>query len=260
LESKKLAVVLILVLVAVAPLGYIGYAYHSYSSVINPGEPLSSVDYVVVKTPDGKFYSATLQQFNDYLGSGGKVPQGAKLYKVRLDSYLTGSPVVDINTTVRSLYDSFTIVLGDPSVKNCKDKPGLFLGSCTQRTAAVMELSAFISNVFTTAYYVKGLAMGYNNTTARAYAYNQTLLRNRKDYLSFWTKVEIGRGSLGNSKNLAVLLIGPAEGAQENRIFVPRKGLLVIEGLSDETLRAEVVLVEQVIGFQWPNNSTVTNQ
>ncbi len=259
MEPKKLAVALVVLFVVVAPLAYIGYGYSSYSKVLNPGKPVNGIDYVVVKTPAGKFYSMTLKEFQDYLGEGGKVPEGSSVYKVKVESYITGSPVVDLNTTLRSLYDSYTIVLGDPSVKNCKDNPDLYMGSCTLRTAAVMEVAAFVSNIFSTMYYLKGIAMGYNNTTAREYAYNETLKRSRKSYLDFWTKFEIGRGSLGNADNLAVLLIGPAEGGTENRVFVPRKGLLVFEGTSDEVLRAEVVLVENLINFQWPTNSTVSS-
>jgi len=50
-------------------------------------------------------------------------------------------------------------------------------------------------------------------------------------------------------------LIGPAEGANANRVFTPRRGVLVIEGTTDETLRAEVVLIENLIGFQWPESN-----
>jgi len=259
LETRKLAVALIIILLIAAPLGYLGYGYFSYYKVINPGKPLTTTEYVVVKTPTGQFYSMTLQKFNDYLAEGGKIPEGSQVYKIAVESYITGSPVVDINTTLRSLYDSYTIILGAPSVKDCKNKPQLYMGSCTLRTATVMEVTAFVSNIFSTMYYLKALAMGYNNTTAREYAYTQTMRRNRKGYLDFWTKFEIGRGSLGNAHNLAVLLIGPAEGATANRVFVPRKGLLVFEGTSDDTLRAEVVLVEHLINFQWPNNGTATN-
>jgi len=258
LETRKLAVALVVLLVIVTPLAYIGYGYASYSKVINPGEPLGTTEYVVVKTPTGQFHSMTLQEFKDYVAGGGEIPEGSKVYKINVESYITGSPVVDINTTLRSLYDSYTIILGDPSVKNCKDKPELYMGSCTQRTVAVMEVTAFVSNIFSTMYYLKAIALGYNNTTAREYAFQETMKRNRKGYLDFWTKFELGRGSLGNSKNLAILLIGPAEGGTENRVFVPRKGLLVFEATSDETLRAEVVLVEHLINFQWPNNSTAS--
>jgi len=244
--------------VVLAPLAYIGYGYASYSKVIDPGEPVTVVDYVVVKTPAGQFYSMTLQEFQEYLAQGNKVPEGSQVYKIAVESYITGSPVVDLNTTLRSVYDSYTIILGDPSVKDCKDQPELYMGSCTQRTVAVMEVTAFVSNIFSTVYYLKGIAMGYNNTTARKYAFQEVMKRNRKGYLDFWTKFELGRGSLGNSKNLAVLLIGPAEGGAGNRVFVPRKGLLVFEATTDDTLRAEVVLVEHLINFQWPNNSTVS--
>ncbi len=258
LETRKIAVALVVLLIVLTPLAYVGYSYSAYSRVIEPGKALGSTEYVVVKTPAGQFRSMTLQDFKDYLAQGGEIPEGSKVYKINVESYITGSPIVDINTTLRSLYDSYTIILGDPSVKECKDHPELYMGSCTQRTVAVMEVTAFVSNIFSTMYYLKALALGYNNTSAREYAFQETMKRNRKGYLDFWTKFEIGRGSLGNAENLAILLIGPAEGATENRVFVPRKGLLVFEATSDDTLRAEVVLVEQLINFQWPNNSTAS--
>ncbi len=148
--------------------------------------------------------------------------------------------------------------MGDPSVTNCKDSPQLYVGDCRYRTLAVSEISGVVSNIFTTNYYIKGLQMGYDNATAKQYAFNQTWLRYRKTYLNFWTKVDIGRGKIGNENHLAVILIGPAEDAKENRIFAPRKGVLVIEGTTDETLRAEVVLIENIIRFSWPQNSTAT--
>jgi len=258
LETKKLAVLLIVLLVIVAPISYVVYGYASFSHVVNPGKPLGSQDYIVIKTATGQFYSMPSKQYIDFLRGGGKLPAGSKIYNITVDSYLTGSPVVDLNTTLRSIYDTFTIVLGAPSVKECKTDPSAYMGSCVYRDAAVFEVTTFISNIFSTIYYLKALAVGYNNTTAREYAYNQTMMRYRKAYLDFWTKFEIGRGSLGNSKNLVVLLIGPAEGATSNRVLVPRKGTLVFEATSDETLRAEAVLVEQIINFQWPKNSTMS--
>lgn len=101
-------------------------------------------------------------------------------------------------------------------------------------------------------YYLLAKSKGYDNTSAKEYAYEQTQLRHDIAYLSFWTKFDIGRGALGNDKVLTVLLIGPAEGAKCNCVYAPRKGLLVIEGKTDETLRAEVVLIENIIGFKWP--------
>jgi len=254
LNGKRLAVILIAILIVVTPLSYVGYALHSYDKLINPGTPKGVEKYTVIYSA-GQFYILTEEQYNELIKNGTKLPESSQVFNVTLKSYLTGSPKVDLNMTLRSFYDYFTIVLGAPSVIHCKDNPGLYGGNCQYRTLAASEISGVVSNLFSVNYYLKGREMGYDNATARQYAFNQTWMRFRKTYLNFWTKLDIGRGKIGNEKNLAVLLIGPAEGARENAVFVPRKGLLVIEGTTDETLRAEIVLIENVIGFQWPEGN-----
>ena len=259
MNQRRLAVVIIVLVLIIAPLSYVLYSYQSFDRVLNPGTPKASTSYVIVYTPSAQFYTFTAEQYRELLESGTRPPSGSKVFNVTLESYITGSPEVDLNLTIRSFYEYFTIVMGDPAVKNCKDMPGLYVGDCRYRTLTVSEISGVVSNIFTTNYYLKGLQMGYDNATARQYAFNQTWLRYRKVYLTFWTKVEIGRGKIGSREHLAVVLIGPAEGASDNRIFAPRKGVLVIEGKTDEILRAEVVLIENLIGFSWPeNNSTAT--
>ena len=255
MNQRKLAVILIVLIVAVAPISYVLYAYHSFESIINPGTPKTSEGYVVIYTPSAQFYTLTWERYRSLLKSGTKPPGGSRIFNVTIDSYITGSPGVDLNLTLRSVYKYFTIVLGDPSVINCKDNPQLYVGDCRYRTLTVSEISGVVANIFAANYYIQGLHMGYDNATARQYAFNQTYLRYRKNYLNFWTKIALGRGKIGNENHLAVLLIGPAEGATGNRIFTPRKGVLVIEGTTDETLRAEVVLVENLIGFQWPKGN-----
>lgn len=258
MDQRKLAAVLVVLIVVVAPISYVMYSYHNFSTVLNPGAPKASTHYVMIYTPSGQFYALTAEQYQKLIEEGTKTPAGSKLFNITVDSYITGSPEVDLNLTLRSVYEYFTIVMGDPSVTNCKDSPQLYVGDCRYRTLAVSEISGVVSNIFTTNYYIKGLQMGYDNATAKQYAFNQTWLRYRKTYLNFWTKVDIGRGKIGNENHLAVILIGPAEDAKENRIFAPRKGVLVIEGTTDETLRAEVVLIENIIRFSWPQNSTAT--
>ncbi|WP_258084651.1 hypothetical protein [Thermococcus thermotolerans] len=258
MDQKRLIAVLIVLIVVVAPISYVLYSYHSFSGVINPGVPKASTHYVMIYTPSGQFYALTAEQYQKLIEEGTKPPAGSKLFNITVDSYITGSPEVDLNLTVRSFYKYFTIVMGDPSVTNCKDSPQLYVGDCRYRTLAVSEISGVVSNIFTTNYYLKGLQLGYDNATAKQYAFNQTWLRYRKVYLNFWTKVDIGRGKIGNENHLAVILIGPAEGAKENRIFAPRRGVLVIEGTTDEALRAEVILIENIIRFSWPQNGTTT--
>ena len=255
MNQKKLAAILIVFLVIVSPVSYVLYSYHSFGSLIHPGTPKTSEKYVIIYTPSAQFYTLTEDEYRELMENGKNPPTGSKLFNVTLESYITGSPEVDLNLTLRSVYEYFTIVIGDPSVANCKDNPGLYIGDCRYRTLAVSEISGIVANIFAANYYLKGIRMGYDNATAKQYAFNQTQLRYRKSYLNFWTKVELGRGKIGNEHHLAVLLIGPAEGAKENRIFVPRKGVLVVEGKTDEALRAEVVLIENIIGFKWPEGN-----
>ncbi|NJE55157.1 hypothetical protein [Thermococcus sp. 21S9] len=246
--SKKAIALIIALLVVLAPLSYLAYGYSQFSKVLNPGKPKGESNYVVLYS-GGQFYVFTPQQYQNLHGS---LPPGSKTFNITLKSYITGSPEVDLNLTLRSFYDRFVIVLGNPSVKECKTNPELYPGSCQFRTAAVTEISALVSSIFSMNYYLKAREKGYDNNSAKEYAYEQTQLRHDVAYLSFWTKFEIGRGALGNEKVLTVLLIGPAEGAKCNCVYAPRKGLLVIEGKTDETLRAEIVLIENIIGFQWP--------
>jgi hypothetical protein len=256
LDRNKLIALSILLIIVLSPAAYVLYAYHQFSQVVHPGTPKASEGYVVISPPASEgFYVLSESEYREMLARGQKPPEGSRVYNVSVDSYITGSPEVDLNLTIRSVYDSFTIILGDPSVKECTQTPQLYSGNCQYRTAAVSEVTAMIANVFKTNYYIEGLDKGYNNVTAKQYAYNQTWLRYRKTYLTFMTKLSIGRGKLGNQNDLAVLLIGPAEGATANRVFTPRRGLLVIEGKTDDTLRAEIVLVEKLIGFSWPAGS-----
>lgn len=255
--QKRLIAVLLVIILA-SPLLYAGFAYHSYGSVISKSNPKAADNYVVLYS-SAKFYVLTESEYEKFLEEGYRPPENSKVFNVTVESFLTGSPGVDLNLTLRSVYDRFTIVVGDPSVANCKDSPQLYMGNCKYRTLAVSEISGVVSNIFSTNYYLMALQMGYDNETAKEYAFNQTWMRHRSAYLSLWTKMDIGRGKIGNQDHLAVILLGPAEGARRNRIFAPRKGLLVIEGTSDETLRAEIVLIERLIGFKWPEgNSTTT--
>lgn len=251
MNQKKLAVIFIVLLIIVAPISYFMYAYHEFSNVLNPGPPKASSQYIVIYTPSAQFYVLTEEQYRKLLKEGTRPPTGSRIYNITVDSYITGSPEVDLNLTIRSFYEYFTIVIGDPSVENCKDNPQMYVGDCRYRTLTVSEISGVVSNIFTTNYYIKGLEMGYDNATAKQYAYNQTWLRYRKVYLTFMTKFDIGRGKIGNPDHLVILIIGPAEGAKENRIFAPRRGVLVIEGVTDDTLRAEITLIEKLIGFTW---------
>jgi hypothetical protein len=253
--SKRALAIIVVTLLVLAPLGYVAYAYSNFNHVLNPGNPKGISHYVVIYY-NGQFYVVTPQEFTTELAGGKKLPPGARTFNVTLMSYITGSPEVDLNLTLRSLYDGFTIVVGSPSVQECKSDPQAYPGDCRMRTAVATEISALTSALFSANYYIKAREKGYDNASAKQYAYEQTQRRHGIAYLSFMTKLSIGRGAIGNEKRLAVLLIGPAEGADCNCVFAPRKGLLVIEGTSDETLRAEVVLIENLIGFKWPKGKS----
>ncbi|WP_297498852.1 hypothetical protein [Thermococcus sp.] len=258
--NRRVLALTLVALIILAPIAYVAYAYKNFDSVLNPGKPKGTSNYVVIYH-DGQFYVLTSENYASALAGGKKLPPGSKVFNVTLKSYITGSPEVDLNLTLRSFYNRFTIVIGSPSVQECKTNPEAYPGNCQMRTAVAAEVSALTSAIFSANYYIKAKDMGYDNASARQYAYQQTQMRHQIAYLSFITKLSIGMGSLGNEKNLAVLLIGPAEGAKCNCVFAPRKGLLVIEGTSDATLRAEVVLIENIIGFKWPQgNNTKTVQ
>jgi hypothetical protein len=160
--------------------------------------------------------------------------------------------------TFRAPYERFTVILGDTSVEMCSSDPQAYPGSCPERAAAVSEITALTSTLFKRYYYWEAINKGMDNATAKMYAYEQTVKRFSKGYLTFVTKAEIGLGRIGNKKHLAVIIIGPAEGANANRVIVPRPGLVVLEGRSDSALRAEVALVEKILDFKWPENSTAT--
>ncbi|GAB6135689.1 hypothetical protein [Thermococcus prieurii] len=253
--SKKLLAVLLLVVLIAAPLGYIVYGYEEYKSVINPSKPTTIHTYVVIKYPNGTYVSLPLPAYNELVSQGYRPPVGTEKYVINVTGYLTGSPEVDVNMTMLAPYDRFTIVIGSPSVKLCSSNPSEFIGSCPLRTAAVSEISALVSSLFKRYYYQKARAMGMDNASAKQYAYEQTMNRYDIRYLSFMTKVSIGLGRIGNEKHLAVVLLGPAEGATKNEILIPRKGLLILEGKTDGALRAEVALIEYIINFQWPTGN-----
>jgi len=251
--NKKAVAIIVALLVIVTPVAYVVNAYENFNKVLNPGTPKGVSHYVVIYS-NGQFYVVSPEEYKEVV-SGKGLPPGSRVFNVTLESYLTGSPEVDLNLTLRSFYDRFTIVIGSPSVQECKTNPTAYPGDCQMRTVVATEVSALVSSLFSINYYLKAKAMGYDNVSAKQYAYEQTQLRHDIAYLSFWTKLDIGRGAIGNDRNLAVLLIGPAEGAKCNCVYIPRKGLLVIEGTTDATLRAEAVLIEHLIGFKWPTGN-----
>ena len=254
MRKKVLAVVLLLVLIGPS-VAYAIYGYHQFDSLLKPSRSAVSHAYVVIKYQNGTFQPIPLSLYVKLRIEGYTPPVGAEVYLINVTGEITGFPEVDVNMTLLAPYSHFTIVIGSPDVKMCSSAPSEFRGSCPLRTAAVSEISALVSTLFKRYYYIKGLKEGMDNASAKKYAYEQTMRRHDIRYLSFMTKVSIGLGRVGNEKHLAVVLLGPAEGATENRILIPRKGLMILEGRTDGTLRAEVALLEYLINFKWPQGN-----
>lgn len=218
--DKKLVAVLLLVILVLAPLGVLTYGYLHFSSNVYPDkEPLKKV---LVKVP--------------YRGVD---------YKILLESYNTGDPLLDLNLTLRgNVYESMTLIVGDPMFRNCDART---LGDvCVWRTRTVTEIAAVLSPVFTANRYWYYIGKGYdeNESMARAQADVEKI---HTASLGFIQKVKIGLGIVGNKKHLLVLLKGPAEGGKIDRIYSPKEGVVVLEATSEQTLFAEVLLLKTII-------------
>ena len=258
--SRRFLAALVLAVLILAPIGYVLYGYSQYSASVNPDKPAPGHTYIVLRFPDGRYGVFTLPQYVNLTMQGFKPPEGTKGYAINVTGYITGIPEIDVNMTMNAPYQRFTIVLGDPGVKVCSSNPEEFTGSCSDRTAAVTEISALTATLFKRYYYFQALQNGMDDASAKQYAYEETMKRHDTRYLSFITKVSLGLGRIGNEEHLAVVLLGPAEGADANRIIVPRPGLIVLEGKSDGALRAEVVLIEKIMQFEWPTGNQTTTQ
>jgi len=254
--SRRTLLALLIAVLILVPAGYISYGYSQYSKVVSVPENASTATYVVINLPNGSFLSMTPREYANLTLHGFKPPAGSRGYLINVTGTLTGIPPVDVNLTMLAPYKRFTIVIGSPSVKVCSSNPAEFIGSCSERTAAVTEISALTSTLFKRYYYWQAIKQGMNNASAKQYAYEQTMRRYDIRYLSFLTKVDIGLGRLGNKNHLVVVLLGPAEGATKNVILIPRRGTIILEGRSDSTLRAEVALIEHILNFKWPQNTT----
>lgn len=164
---------------------------------------------------------------------------------VRVQSYLTGYPLEDINATLYHAYNRVTVVLGSGDTKDYCDRTG----KCQFRTRAAVEVACLIGKVLGASYYETAREMGYSDSEARKFALEQVSSRvSSGNWLSFSLKLEIGRGKIGNEKHLLIILRGPLDGATENRIYAPRRGVLVLEALDDRTLYHEALILEAVTG------------
>ena len=217
---NKRLLALVIVILIVAPMALAFYGYTNYTKAIEPQKKPLAVKHVAV-------------------------PFNGRNYPILLESYLTGDPLVDINMTLRSPYDRATIILGDPSFKDCKGSE-----ACVWRVRTVSELGATIGAVFGVKYYVEDIIKNGGNETAAYKAAKETAERIDNRYLAFIPKVEIGLGLIGNKKHLLVVLKGPREGAEKNRIYCPKPGVVVLEGTTEDTLFVEVLLLKTIISSQ----------
>lgn len=217
MNRKGIALILIGVLV-VAFFGTLIYGYTRFDSVVRAGEPLA------VKAIE--------------------VPYSNQRYTILLGSFITGDPAVDLNLTLRSIYDEATLIVGDPSFKGCSGE------ACVWRTRTSAELGATIGALMGRKYYYQAIVEGKDNATAKQMAMEEARARVHTEYLSFMNKAMLGLGRIGNPKHLTVILIGPREGARSNRIYTPRQGVLVLEAMDEKTLFVEVLVVKTIINSQ----------
>jgi len=221
--GKKLLALVLSIVIVVSSLVAVFYGYFNWEKAITPQrDPL---DRVLVK-----------------------VPYGGMEYKVLLESYITGDSFLDLNLTLRSnVYDDLTIIVGDPVFRNCD--ANTYGQACVLRTRTASELSVTVSPIFTATRYWYYVHNGYGESEALAKA-QADRGKVHTTTLAFLQKAKLGLGLMGNEKHLVVVLKGPVEGAKTNRIYTPKRGVLVLEATDEETLFAEVLLVKAIVNSQ----------
>jgi len=222
LDKKMLALVLSIVIV-VSSLAAVFYGYFNWEKAITPQK--DPLDRVLVK-----------------------VPYGGMEYKVLLESYVTGDPLLDLNLTLRSnVYDDLTIIVGDPIFRNCDASQ--YGQMCVLRTKTASEISVTVSPIFTAARYWYYIHNGYSESDALAKA-QADKDKVHTTTLAFAQKAKLGLGLMGNKKHLVIILKGPVEGGKMNRIYTPKEGVLVLEATNEQTLFVEVVALKSIIASQ----------
>ena len=243
------AVILVVVLVITPAVVY--YGYSNFSNVIEPQKkPLSVEQFVVVKVPTTppRYFTLTAKEYFNLTLHGVKFPNGTLYYVINVESYLTGDPLVDVNLTLRNpKYNSATIIVGDVSFRNCKGKEDK---TCILRIRTAMELGAVVGAVFGVKYYLWEVLKNEDNQSAAYKAAEETAKRVDSGYLAFFPKVKIGLGLIGNEEHLLIILRGPKEGGEKNRIYCPKEGVLVLEANNEYTLFAEVLVLKNIISSQ----------
>jgi len=187
-------------------------------------------------------YASYNSLFNEKMKSTVNVRMGN--ITVEVGSSSTGYPLAAINSTLYRKYSRVTIILGTGDTKDYCDRTG----KCQFRTLAASSVSCLLGKLLGAYYYETAREMGYNDSSARRFALEHVSRELSSRWLSTWDKIEIGRGKLGNSEHLLVILRGPLDGAEENRVYSPRDGVLVLEALDERTLYEEALLLQGIAG------------
>jgi hypothetical protein len=187
-------------------------------------------------------YSSYNSLFNEKMKSVVNVQMGNTT--VEISSSCMGDPLALINSTLYHKYSRVTIILGTGDTKDYCDRTG----KCQFRTLAASSVSCLIGKLLGAYYYETAREMGYNDSSARRFALEHVSRGVSSRWLSTWDKIEIGRGKIGNDKHLLVILRGPLDGAERDRVYSPRRGVVVIEALDERTLYEEVLLLQGITG------------
>ncbi|AAL81524.1 hypothetical protein PFDSM3638_07010 [Pyrococcus furiosus DSM 3638] len=244
---RKYIAGIFLITIILASIGITAYGYAKFNSILISSPDFVQEKYIVIKFPNSTYVVLSQNEYIEARLKGWKPPEGSIGYIITL-SYNPKSPP---DFVLEKRYEEFTIVVGSPEVKTCSKNPDEFKGSCTERTLAVSEVTLLVSTLFKRYFYAEAIARGLSNESAKMYAYEETMKRRNIRYLSLLVKAQVGLGLIGNEKHLGVIIMGPAEGANETSIIIPREGLIILKGKSDSSLRAEAILLENLVGLQF---------
>ncbi|AEH24420.1 hypothetical protein [Pyrococcus yayanosii] len=216
---KKALVVLLVLLLALPP-AVVYYGYSRFPAVLSPTDGPQAKDVIYV-------------------------PCHGKLIRFEVESYMahsSGNFFKDLNWTVRFAhykepYKSITIIVGSTDFEECAnvDKE-----TCLLRTESAGDISGCIGAIATAPFYLQLVKELGNETEARLEASKKAMGITHNTYLTFMQKVKLGLGIIGNDRNLVIILIGPKEGAKENKIYIPRDGVLVVEATGERELNCAV--------------------
>ena len=108
----------------------------------------------------------------------------------------------------------------------------------------------------------KYISEGFSESEAREKA--RVDVNNTKfvktNFLSVLEKVKIGLGVYGNEKKPLIVFMGPNEMENpENKIVIPREGVIIIQGQNYDAIYQETRAVLEGVLLQNPTNQTTTN-